>query len=172
MLPAIERYTGVVYDGLDAVSLPPAARAWVDEHVVIASALFGLLRPTDPVPAYRLSAGTVLPGLPLRSHWSAPVARALHATGEWVLDGRSSAYAALGAAPAGSAVLHVEQVATDGRRRALNHWNKLHKGLLARALAESGAVVRSRDDLLAWAAESGTRLEPRGPQDVTLVVPT
>uniref|UniRef100_UPI002810A053 peroxide stress protein YaaA n=1 Tax=Microbacterium sp. TaxID=51671 RepID=UPI002810A053 len=36
-MPAIERYTGVLYDALDAAALEPAARRWVDDHVVIQS---------------------------------------------------------------------------------------------------------------------------------------
>src|ERR1700712_2477512 len=39
VLPAIERYTGVLYDGLGVGTLSPQARTWVDDHVVIASAL-------------------------------------------------------------------------------------------------------------------------------------
>ena len=51
VLPAMDRYTGVLYDGLDAPSLDSTARAYLAEHVVISSALFGLLRAGDPIPA-------------------------------------------------------------------------------------------------------------------------
>ena len=166
VLPAVERYTGVLYDGLDAASLPAPARRWVDEHVVIASALFGLSRAADPIPLYRLSGSTALPGLPLKAHWRDAVSAALAATGEWVLDARSEAYVALGPAPAGSAALAVETA--DGR--ALNHFNKHAKGGLARALATTGAVAGSRDDLLAWARVHGVALEPRGATDLVLRV--
>src|SRR4051812_33047727 len=43
LMPAIERYTGVLYDGLDAASLRPGEREFAAAHVVIHSALFGLL---------------------------------------------------------------------------------------------------------------------------------
>lgn len=168
--PAIERYTGVVYDGLDVPTLIPVGRAWVEGHVAIGSALFGLVGAADPIPAYRLSAGAALPGLPLRAHWAPAVSRVLRRTGEWVLDARSSAYTALGPAPVGAAVLAVESQGADGRRVALNHWNKLHKGRLVRALAESDAQVSSRDELLEWAGSTGVRLESRGATDVTLIV--
>lgn len=162
--PAIERYTGVLYDGLDLPSLDVDARDWVGRHVVIASALFGLLRAGDRIPRYRLSGSTALPGLSLGAHWRDAVAAALAGTGEWILDARSAAYVALGAAPAGSASLHVE----DAGGRALNHFNKHAKGELTRRLAETRADVRSREDLLAWAASAGVRLEPRGATDVVL----
>jgi hypothetical protein len=166
VLPAVERYTGVLYDGLGAGALPPAARRWVDEHVVIASALFGLLRASDPIPLYRLSGSTALPGLPLKAHWRDAVSAAIAATGEWVLDARSEAYVALGPAPAGSAFLAVET--TEGR--ALNHFNKHAKGELVRALATTGAEAGSRDELLAWAQRHGVALEPRGDADLVLRV--
>ncbi|WP_375406480.1 YaaA family protein [uncultured Amnibacterium sp.] len=166
VLPAIERYIGVLYDGLDAASIEPEARAWIDEHVVIASALFGLLRASDRIPLYRLSGSTTLPGLSLKAHWRGGVAQAIAATGEWVLDARSEAYVALGAAPAGSAFLHVE----TAEGRALNHFNKHAKGVLVRALAESRADADSRADLLHWAAAHRVALEPRGDADLVLRV--
>lgn len=167
VLPAVLRYTGVVYDALDAGSLPMVARAWLDEQVLIASALFGLLSPADPIPAYRLSGSTALPGLPLKRHWAHPVGRALARERDWVLDARSAAYAALGPAPAGSAVLHVDDAACG---RALNHFNKHAKGDLARRLALAAPELHSRDDLLAWAPTAGLRMAPRGEHDVVLIV--
>ena len=167
VLPAVERYTGVLYDGLDVATLDPAARTWVDEHVVIASALFGLLRASDPVPLYRLSGSTALPDLPLKRHWREAVTAAIAATGEWTLDARSEAYVALGPAPAGSAFLAVE----TSTGRALNHFNKHAKGALARALAATGAEASSRAELLAWAAAHDVALEPRGETDLVLRVP-
>ncbi|HSK60971.1 MAG TPA: peroxide stress protein YaaA, partial [Actinomycetospora sp.] len=64
--PALRRYTGVLYDALDAASLTTAAR----RRLVVCSALFGLVGATDPIPAYRLSAGSGLPGREgLRTLW-------------------------------------------------------------------------------------------------------
>lgn len=171
VLPAIERYAGVVYDGLEPGSLDPAGRSWVEAHVLIGSALFGLVRAGDPIPAYRFSTSAALPGLSLRSHWSPAITRVLRGQRAWVLDARSEAYARLGPPPADAAVLHVEQIGADGRRRALNHFNKLYKGRLVRRLAETSADVGSRAALLAWAAAAGVPLEPRGARDVTLVAP-
>ncbi len=166
VLPAIERYAGVLYDGLDAATLAPAARAWVDAHVVIASALFGLVRAGDRIPLYRLSGSTTLPDLSLKAHWRDAVAGAIRSAGEWVLDARSEAYVGLGAAPAGSAFLHVE----TAEGRALNHFNKHAKGALVRDLAEGGAEASSRADLLAWAERNGVALHARGETDLVLLV--
>lgn len=54
-MPALDRYDGVLYDELDAASLPSAARRFAAGQLAIASALFGLTGALDPIPAYRLS---------------------------------------------------------------------------------------------------------------------
>ncbi len=99
LLPAIDRYTGVLYDALGAESLSQAARAFAGEHVAIHSALFGLVAATDGIPAYRLSHDSRLPALSLRRHWAAPISRSLAAREGLVLDLRSESYGHLGPAP-------------------------------------------------------------------------
>jgi cytoplasmic iron level regulating protein YaaA (DUF328/UPF0246 family) len=53
-LPAIERYTGILYDALDHRSLTAAQRRRLAASVVIVSGLWGAVTPADPIPAYRL----------------------------------------------------------------------------------------------------------------------
>ena len=100
-MPAVDRYTGVLYDALDAASLPAAGRRWLGAHVLIHSAPFGPVGALDPIPAYRLGAGTALPGVaPLRRHWADEVTAAIGAARpRFVLDLRSEAYVALGPLP-------------------------------------------------------------------------
>ncbi len=171
VMPAIDRYDGVLYDALDASSLSPAARAFAHEHVLIASALFGLSRALDPLPAYRLSADSRLPGIRLKQHWQAPLRDLLAAHEGLVLDMRSEAYAALGPAPARPDSVFVRVVSEEGgRKRALNHFNKAGKGRLTRALVDAGIVHRDVASLLAWASGAGIRLEPGAPGELDLVV--
>ena len=61
-MPAIDRYTGVLFDALDAPSLDADAREFARETVVVHSALFGLVGALDEIPAYRLSHDSRLPG--------------------------------------------------------------------------------------------------------------
>lgn len=65
VLPAWQRYTGVVWDHLDPATLPAAAR----KQIVVVSGLLGLVRGDDPVPDYRLKMGASLPPLGKLSTW-------------------------------------------------------------------------------------------------------
>ncbi|GAA4665885.1 YaaA family protein [Frondihabitans cladoniiphilus] len=160
-MPALLRYTGVVYDPIDAEHLDEGAWLWAAEHVAIHSALFGVVRATDPVPAYRLSHDSRLAELPLRGLWSRPVAGALAELGEPVVDLRSEGYVDLGAAPAGS--VYVRIVSDEGgRRRALNHFNKKTKGTLVARLLAARPVFGSVDDFVSWARADGIVVEWSG----------
>jgi cytoplasmic iron level regulating protein YaaA (DUF328/UPF0246 family) len=161
VMPAIDRYTGVLYDGLDAASLPPDARAYLTEHVAVASALFGLIRSGDAIPAYRLSHNSALPSLRLKGHWKDAIAAELAAHRGLILDLRSESYVGLGPTPVGPhvAYLRVMSESADGARRALNHFNKKGKGEFVRALAESGAAPDTLDDLVSWARSRGIHLD-------------
>lgn len=150
-MPAVDRYTGVLYDGLDATSLAPASRRWLGAHVWIHSAPLGPIGALDPLPPYRLAAGTSLPGVPaLRRHWADATTEAIAGEGpDFVLDLRSEAYVALGPVPDAVSSSYVRVVTEHGR--ALNHFNKKSKGLLVRALAEDRPRVRSERVLRNWA---------------------
>lgn len=164
VMPAIDRYDGVLFEGLDAATLPGSARAFAHQHVAIASALLGLTRALDPIPAYRLSHDSRLPGLPLRRHWRDAISAALDAHPGLILDLRSEAYAELGPRPERADSVFVRVVSEDatGRRRALNHFNKKGKGEFTRALMLAGVDFADVDSLLAWARDAGIRLDPGG----------
>ncbi|QCQ15506.1 YaaA family protein [Microbacterium sp. RG1] len=158
-MPAVDRYTGVLFDALDASSLDARARRWLGEHVLIHSAPFGPVGALDPIPAYRLGAGASLPGLaPLRRHWAEAATSALGQNGaHFILDLRSEAYVALGPVPTESASAYVRVVTTgaDGEVRALNHFNKHAKGALVRRLAEERPRIASRGAFLRWTKGAG-----------------
>lgn len=173
-MPAVDRYTGVLFDALDAPSLDARARRWLREHVLIHSAPFGPVGALDPLPAYRLGAAASLPGLaPLRRHWAAAVSRALSETDvDFVLDLRSEAYVALGPVPEGTASAYVRVVTRgeDGEVRALNHFNKHAKGDLVRRLAQDRPRVSSRGGFVRWAQAAGFTVTGGADGELSLAV--
>jgi uncharacterized protein len=156
-MPAIDRYTGVLFDALDAPSLDRAARAYAGAHVAVHSALLGLVGGLDAIPAYRLSHDSRLPEVRLKSVWRDPVSSVLAQHEGLVVDLRSEAYAELGPAPSRDDAVYVRVVSVgdDGRRRALNHFNKRAKGLLTRSLLSDRPRLRTRQDLVDWARGAG-----------------
>ena len=176
-MPAIDRYSGVLFDALDAATLDDEARRFAHEHVVVHSALFGLVAALDPVPAYRLSYDSRLPALRLRQLWRPLLSELLDSRAGLIVDLRSEGYADLGPAPAQGHSVFVRVVSVDdvGRRRALNHFNKRTKGLFTRALLEEQPELATVDDLVAWAASAGFRLDlgarrdDRTPRELELV---
>ncbi len=141
-LPSLERYTGVLFDHLGVRTLTKLQRSRADARLVIGSALFGATRATDPIPGYRLSAGSRLPGQPgLAARWKPLLTPAL-STGELTLDLRSGAYAAL--APVADAItVDVVTERADGGRSVVSHFSKAAKGALARVLCVSRADLDS-----------------------------
>ena len=162
-------YTGVLYDALGFATLTPAARRRATSRIAVTSALVGLVRPGDRIPAYRLSGDAVLPGLgSVAGVWR-------DALGPAVLDGmgrgllvdlRSSTYAAFwrptkDLAPRIATVRVLHESA--GKRSVVSHFNKATKGRIVRALLEDGADPRTPQALadaltrLGWTVEVGER---------------
>ena len=171
-MPAIDRYTGVVYDALDAANLSPRERDWAGRNVLVHSALFGPVGALDLLPAYRLSSDSRLPELALKKHWADAVGGVLADSEGLLLDLRSNGYVALGPAPARpeSLFLRVVTETADGHTRALNHFNKKAKGSFTRALIRNGRSFASARELLEWAPEAGFELRPGAAGELDLVV--
>lgn len=171
-MPVIDRYTGVLYDALDAATLTEPARAFAGRHLLVHSALLGPVGGLDLVPAYRLSHDSRLPGLALKKHWGSDVSAELESRAGLLLDLRSEGYVSLGAAAAHPDRLFLRVVTdgADGRTRALNHFNKKSKGLFTRALMQNGQDFTGVDELLAWAPTAGFTLRPGAPGELELVV--
>ncbi|MDC9016935.1 peroxide stress protein YaaA [Mycobacterium marinum] len=170
-LPALRRYTGVLYDALDVDSLRGAEAKRARARLAIGSALFGLLRADDQVPAYRLSATSKLPAKPtLAARWKPllePLLAELAAQ-DLIVDLRSGSYVALGPT---SGAIHVKVLAehSDGRRTVVTHFNKAYKGRLARILASTRAEPTDAAAVAAVARRAGMQVERSG-NELTLVV--
>ena len=168
-MAALDRYTGVLYEALDGPGLEGPSRAFAEEHFLVHSALFGLLRGADPIPAYRLSHDSRLPGISLGRHWRGPLSAVLASQSGLMLDLRSESYSALGPAPASAYYLRV--ISEEGDRRSvLTHFNKSAKGSFARAIAEAGIDHPDVESLIAWATASGLTLRHGVAGELDLVV--
>jgi cytoplasmic iron level regulating protein YaaA (DUF328/UPF0246 family) len=170
-MPALLRYTGVLYDALDVRSMTKAQRTRAGRRLAVGSALFGLVAAEDQIPAYRLSAGSQLPGLPtLRSLWKPALSPVLAAVDDLVVDLRSGSYAALAPVP-GAVTVDVLSERPDGTRSVVSHFNKAHKGRLARLLALTTAEPSDVGGLRRLLRRAGLHVEHDGGTRLTLVVP-
>jgi cytoplasmic iron level regulating protein YaaA (DUF328/UPF0246 family) len=140
-MPAIERYTGVLYGALDHRTLPARSSRRLADQVLIASGAFGLVAPTDPIPDYKLKMGATLPGVgklstAWRPHVDAALAPLVEGRTVWNLlpNEHAAAWSGSGATAVEISVRFVDNVERGGRRQlvAVAHWNKLLKGALVR----------------------------------------
>jgi len=168
-MPAIDRYTGVLYDALDYSSLPAKVRRGVDRQVVVFSGLWGLVRPTDLIPDYKLKMGASLPGLGKPARFWKPLisdtlADAITASGtDMVWDLLPNEHtAAWDPSVAGRRVRvrFLDDVVKNGERTlvTVSHWNKLLKGALVRHVVEHG--LDDPAGLIDFDHPEGYRYEP------------
>ncbi len=165
--PASRLYTGVLYAALEIATLPRGSA----RNLVIASAQFGALRPTDRVPAYHrdMDAAYWRPGL------RAPLDEATD--GRVIVDCRSTTYATAWrpSREAARRTVHVSVVEEhDGARRVVSHMAKKTRGEVARHLLVSGARPRTPADLASavgecFANELAPPLRPGAPYELTVV---
>jgi uncharacterized protein len=149
--PAHEVYTGVLYEHLGLGSLP-------GENVLIASALWGFLRPSDRVPAYRLSMGATLPRIAsLPALWRDPLRKALPDSG-LIVDLRSGSYTAA-FKPKHATVVGVRAF-VDGK--TVSHMVKATRGDVARILLSSGQTPETADDVASLVRQQGLSVELSG----------
>lgn len=165
-------YSGVLYSALDLPTLDAVARRRATSSLAVVSSLFGLVRPADKIPAYRLAGGVSLPGIgPVASVWRTALRAVMpDLVGSGLLvDLRSQTYAGYYRGSTDTRrrtatlrVLHER----DGRRTVVSHFNKATKGRIVRALLASGAAPRTVPALadalrdLGWVVEvTGGRLD-------------
>jgi cytoplasmic iron level regulating protein YaaA (DUF328/UPF0246 family) len=153
-LAAWELYNGVLYDRLGLGDLPDG------EQVFIASPLWGLLRPSDRVPPYRMPMSTRFPGLePLAKLWRPAVAEVLGARDELIVDLRSSTYAQVWSPKDRGVSVRVFKEDPDGKRSVVTHMAKATRGEVAHALLAGGARPESAADLGDFLSAQGWKVE-------------
>lgn len=161
-------YSGVLYAALDLASLDEITRKRADESVAVASALFGLVRPGDFIPAYRLSGDVMLPRLgSVAGIWRKKLGPVLTdlVGNSLLIDLRSGMYVNLhkptgdlAARTATIRILHEH----NGARKVVSHFNKATKGRIVRALLTTGANPATVDELESTLGDLGWTVERHG----------
>lgn len=158
-LPAIERYTGVMYEAINYQSLDGNAREAFGRTVVIMSGLFGMVRPLDMIPAYKLKMGaTLLRRRSCASVWKPLISKSLASVAEddviWdLLPVEHSAAWDPAAVPykARFKARFLDR-GPDGQTKTVSHLSKALKGAFARHLVSGAEAAGSPETALELAA--------------------
>lgn len=163
--PAAEVYSGVLYDRLGFTSLGKTAAKRSAETVLIASALWGMLRPGDRIPYYRFSMKARLPRLPGMAAWWRPaLAEAMEAAGHdveggLILDMRSGAYSAAWKPKHARLVSVRAFTESGGERKVISHMAKATRGDVARLVLKARKAPANAEAVAAVLESSGLRVE-------------
>jgi uncharacterized protein len=150
--PAHEVYTGVLYEHLRLGTFADSG------NVLIASALWGFVRPSDRIPAYRLSMGATLPRIAsLPALWRDPLRKALPDDG-LIVDMRSGSYTAAWK-PKAATVVGVRAF-VDGK--TISHMVKATRGDVARLLLSSAEPPETPEALATLVRRQGLSVELSG----------
>ena len=144
--PAIERYTGVVYEHIEWETLSEKAKKYMDEYVIIFSGLFGMLTPMTPIPDYKLKMNV----LSLQHHWNPILSEALQDE-KPIIDllpqVHRKAYK-----PNKKNVTPVDfLIINKGKKTAAGHFGKAVKGEFIRYIAENN--ITNTDDFAGFEYE-------------------
>lgn len=160
-MPAIDRYTGVLFDALDHRSLSAPHRRRLDASVVIFSGLWGAVMPADPIPEYKLKMGAALaPMGKLSAWWREPLSARLTelAAGRHVWNLLPNEHAAAWQPPDSLEEWTVRFLQhRNGKLATVSHDNKSLKGALVRFLLANPTAEPA--DLAAWKHPAGYRLD-------------
>ncbi len=163
LLAAVDRYNpGVMYAAMEFPELPTGAQRRLLENGVIFSGLFGLLRPDDLIPNYRLRMDAKLPEIgKLSAFWKPVLSSALNRAleGKFVWDLLPSTHREAwdddGSYRALVQVKFYDE--NSGERKAVTHNVKQLRGALVNYIVRDPA--ESIEALLDWEAPGGFELD-------------
>ncbi len=152
--PASTAFTGVLFDALDFTSLDASASSRAEEAILIASPLYGFVRPSDRIATYRLPPTAKLPtvGAPLPSLAPAVSKILDDAAPPLVLDCRSGTYVRLWRPTVPWISVRAIEL-RDGKPTVVSHFAKHHRGVLTRHLLARGEPLPTSPDGVLGAAQ-------------------
>lgn len=164
LMAAVDRYgPGVMYASMDFAGLPTGSQRRLLENGVIFSGLFGLLRPDDLIPDYKLKMDAKVEGIgKVSTYWRGPLSDALNKLVEghavWnLLSGTHEV--AWDDAETYARMIRVKfyKEDEDGERTAVSHGVKELRGaLVAFIVNETADDVEALDD---WEAPGGYEVD-------------
>lgn len=128
-LCAIQRYTGVAYDYLEYEKLPQNAKYFLQRHLLIFSNLYGVLKPQDAIPYYKLKQGASLSGISMHSYYKKELGFLNDRDSEWL--NLSANYYDKFFMPKHN--LYDIKFLKEGK--VVSHWAKAYRGLVLKECA-------------------------------------
>jgi uncharacterized protein len=147
--PALSVYSGVLYQALDWDSLSTTSKKRGEKSLLVISALFGVLRPSDKIPHYKYKIKI--------SDWKIALKPVLDGLDtDLIIDCRSSTYAGIWRSDPTKTVLIRVYKKQGGKLSVITHFSKKYRGELVRLILRSNTALKSPQDLLAIAEEKFT----------------
>lgn len=144
--PAINVYSGVLYQALDWATLSPAAKKRGEAAIAIISAKYGAIRPSHKIESYKAK----IDNKAMRE----PIAALLDSIKtDLIVDCRSSTYKTVWSSPADTTVEVRISTVVDGVRTVVTHMSKKVRGEITRWLLQSRSIPKSPEDLYAIISE-------------------
>ncbi|MDP6822340.1 MAG: peroxide stress protein YaaA [Dehalococcoidia bacterium] len=154
-LPVIQRYTGVMYDAIEHETLGTNERGAFGRSVIIMSGLFGMVRPFDMIPAYKLKmGGKLMRGKSCAAVWKRLITESLADSAQggvvWDLlpNEHSAAWDSSSVHYASRFTVKFVQHSAAGQIKTVNHWSKLLKAALVRHLVSNEKAAGAPDSAL------------------------
>ena len=156
---AIYAFSGDVYRGLDAYTIPKEKIDVLQDKVRILSGLYGILKPLDLMQAYRLEMGTKLPvgtNKNLYEFWKKDIVKALNQELEdeevFVNLASNEYFKAIDTKALKVPIVNIDfKEFKDGKYKIVAIYAKLARGLMARYIIDTNA--NTIDDLKGFTTE-------------------
>ena len=144
--PAIERYTGVVYEHINWSSLSEKAKDYMEKYIYIFSGLFGLLTPKTLIPEYKLKMNV----LSLQHHWCPFLTEALK-NEKVIIDLLPQVHRKAYNPNKENVILVDFLILNKGKKTAAGHFGKAVKGEFIRYLSKNN--ITNIDDFAGFEYE-------------------
>lgn len=139
-MPAINRYTGVAYDYLGYDTLPMSTKTFLQKHLLIFSNLYGVVKPQDKIPYYKLKQGVSLHKVSMHSHYKKQLQFLNEQDTQWL--NLSANYYEKFFTPKSN----YYDVKFLKQSKVVSHWAKAYRGVLLKECALHG--INSIEKLL------------------------